>query len=221
MGEGIGAVCGEERESGFFEGPDISVTGGSEMSVKNLSQNFRPARAKSVLIAAALMVGILVPTGAQAILGIGEPAPSFSLVAGNNKKLSLDMLKGKVVVLFYATRDTVEVNDALSHYLDALYAAQPQNIQSQIYRLLVVNAMEATAVTTWKEKLNETSAKLKVTVYGDWTGGMFSAYRMRDNDSNFVIIDKKGVVRFAASGKIPNSRFEAIKKLLLELATGK
>jgi predicted transcriptional regulator len=191
------------------------------MSVKNLPQNFRPARAKSVLIAVALMVGMLVPNGAQAILATSEPAPSFSLVSGDNKKLSLDMLRGKVVVLFYATRDTVEVNDALSRYLDALYTAQPQNIQSQIYRLLVVNAMEATAVTTWKEKLSETSAKLKVTVYGDWTGGMFAAYRMRDNDSNFVIIDKKGVVRYAASGKIANSRFEAIKKLLLELANGK
>ena len=131
------------------------------------------------------------------------------------------MLRGKVVVLFYATRDTVEVNDDLQRYLDTLYAAQPQNIQNQIYRLLVVNAMEATAVTTWKEKLNETSAKLKVTIYGDWTGGMFAAYRMRDNDSNFVIIDKKGIVRFAASGKIANSRFEAIKKLLLELVAGK
>ena len=131
------------------------------------------------------------------------------------------MLRGKVVVLFYATRDTIEVNDALSHYLDTLYAAQPQNIQNQIYRLLVLNAMEATAVTTWKEKLSETSAKLKITIYGDWTGGMFAAYRMRDDDSNFVIIDKKGIVRFAASGKIANSRFEAIKKLLLELATGK
>ena len=190
------------------------------MSVKNLSQNFRPALAKSVLIAAALLVWVLAPTGAQAILGTGEPAPSFSLVSGNNKKLSLDMLKGKVVALFYATRDTVEVNNELQHYLDTLYAAQPQNIQNQIFRLLVVNAMEATAVTTWKEKLNETSAKLKVTIYGDWTGGMFAAYRMRDNDSNFVIIDKKGIVRFAASGKIANSRFEAIKKLLLELATG-
>jgi len=191
------------------------------MNGTNLSQNFKPAMAKSVLIAAALLVWILVPTGAQAILGTSEPAPSFSLVSGDNKKLTLDMLRGKVVVLFYATRDTIEVNDALQHYLDTLYAAQPQNIQSQIYRLLVLNAMEATAVTTWKEKLNETSTKLKVTIYGDWTGGMFAAYRMRDNDSNFIIIDKRGVVRFAASGKIANSRFEAIKKLLLELATGK
>ena len=191
------------------------------MSAKNLSRNFKQGMAKSVLIAAALLVWVLAPTGAQAILGTGEPAPSFSLVSGNNKKLALDMLKGKVVALFYATRETVNVNDELQHYLDTLYAEQPQNIQSQIFRLLVVNAMEATAVTTWREKLNETSAKLKVTIYGDWTGGMFAAYRMRDNDSNFVIIDKKGVVRFAASGKIANSRFEAIKKLLLELATGK
>ena len=191
------------------------------MDVRNLSRNFMPARAKSILIAVALLVCILAPTGAQAILATSEPAPAFSLVSGNNKKLTLDMLKGKVIVLFYATRDTIEVNDALSRYLDTLYAAQPQNIQNQIYRLLVLNAMEATAVTTWKEKLSETSEKLKVTIYGDWTGGMFTAYRMRDDDSNFVIIDKKGIVRFAASGKIPNSRFEAIKKLLLELVAGK
>ena len=191
------------------------------MNPKNLSQNFKPAMAKSVLIAAALLVLILAPTGAQAILGTGEPAPYFSLISGDDKKLTLDMLKGKVVALFYATRDTVEVNDDLQHYLDTLYAAQPQNIQNQIFRLLVLNTMEATALTTWKEKLRETSTKLKITIYGDWTGGMFAAYRMRDNDSNLIIIDKKGVVRFAASGKIANSRFEAIKKLLLELATGK
>ncbi len=123
------------------------------MDVKNLSQNLRPARAKSVLIAAALLVCSLVPTGAQAILGIGEPAPSFSLVSGNNKKLTLDMLRGKVVVLFYATRDTIEVNDALSHYLDKLYAAQPQNIQNQIYRLLVLNAMEATVGNHLERKI--------------------------------------------------------------------
>jgi predicted transcriptional regulator len=191
------------------------------MNTKNLSQNFKPAMAKSVLIAAALLVLSLVPTGAQAILGTGEPAPYFSLVSGDNKKLTLDMLKGKVVALFYATRDTVEVNDDLQHFLDTLYAAQPPNIQNQIFRLLVLNTMEATALTTWKEKLRETSTKLKITIYGDWTGGMFAAYRMRDNDSNFIIIDKKGIVRFAASGKIANSRFEAIKKLLLELVTGK
>jgi peroxiredoxin len=177
--------------------------------------------AKSVLSAAVLLVCSLAPTRAQAILSTSEPAPSFSLVSGDNKKLSLDMLRGKVVVLFYATRDTVQVNDALQHYLDALYDTQPQNIQNQIFRLLVVNAMEATSLTAWKEKLMETSEKLKITIYGDWTGGMYAAYRMRDNDSNFVIIDKRGIVRFAASGRIASSRFEAIKKLLLQLAAGK
>ncbi len=179
------------------------------------------AMAKSALIGATLLVWSLAPTGAQAILGTGEPAPSFSLVSGDNQKLTLDMLIGKIVVLFYATRDTVHVNDDLQHYLDALYNTQPKNIQNQIVRLLVVNAMEATDITAWKEKLIETSANLKITCYGDWTGDMFTAYRMRDNDSNFIVIDKRGIVRFAASGRVDNSRFEAIKKLLLELVAGR
>jgi hypothetical protein len=157
------------------------------MNVKNLSQNFRQAMAKSILIVAALLVWSLVPTVAQAILGTGEPAPSFSLVSGDNKKLTLDMLRGKVVVLFYATRDTVQVNDDFQHYLDTLYDAQPQNIQNQIFRLLVVNAMEATSLTAWKE-IRDTS-RAGITIYGDWTGGV--RYRMRDNDSNFYHIDKR------------------------------
>jgi hypothetical protein len=190
------------------------------MNAKHRSQNFAQGMVKFVLIAAVLLVWNLVPTGAWAILGTGEPAPSFSLVSGDNQKLSLDTLRGKVVVLFYATRDTVHVNDELQHYLDRLYDTEPQNIQKQVFRLLVVNAVEATDLTAWKEKLRETSAQLNITIYGDWTGGMSAAYRMRDNDSNFVIIDKRGIVRFAASGRIDSSRFEAIKKLLLELATG-
>jgi len=191
------------------------------MSVKNLSQNLKQPTAKSVLIAATLLVWSLLPTGAQAILSPGKPAPSFSLVSGDDKKITLDMLRGKVVTLFYATRETVKVNDELQHYLDTLYNAQPQNIQNQILRLLVLNAMEATFLNTWKESLMQTSTELGITIYGDWTGGMFAAYRMRDNDSNFIIIDKKGIIRFAASGKIANSRFEAIKRLLKELVTDK
>ncbi len=74
------------------------------MNAENLSQNFKQAMAKSALIASALLVLSLAPTAAQAILGTGEPAPSFSLVSGDNKNLTLNMLSGKVVVLFYASR---------------------------------------------------------------------------------------------------------------------
>lgn len=191
------------------------------MHAENLSQAFKQAMAKSVLIAAALLVWSLVPTGAQAIVGASDPAPSFSLVSGDNKRLTLDMLSGKIVVLFYATRDTAQVDDDLRNYLDALYDTQSKTVQDQIARLLVVNAMEATSLTTWKEKLIETSTRLKITVYGDWTGDMLATYQMRDNDSNFIIIDKMGIVRFAASGRTDNSRFEVIKTLLVELATGR
>jgi peroxiredoxin len=191
------------------------------MNAKNLSQSCKQAMAKSVLIAAALLVRSLVPTGAQAIIASSEPAPTFSLVSGDNKRLTLDMLSGKIVVLFYATRDTAQVDDDLRNYLDALYDTQSKTVQDQIARLLVVNAMEATSLTTWKEKLIETSTRLKITVYGDWTGDMLATYQMRDNDSNFIIIDKMGIVRFAASGRTDNSRFEVIKTLLVELATGR
>ena len=102
------------------------------MHIENLSQAFKQAMAKSVLIAAALLVRSLVPTGAQAIIASSEPAPTFSLVSGDNKRLTLDMLSGKIVVLFYATRDTAQVDDDLRNYLDALYDTQSKTVQDQI-----------------------------------------------------------------------------------------
>ena len=69
----------------------------------------------------------------------------------------------------------------------------------------------------WKSKLRENSGKEGFTIYGDWTGKMLSDYRMNAEKSNFLIIDKHGIIRYAATGKIDPGQFEKIKGLLLDL----
>ena len=39
-------------------------------------------------------------------------------------------------------------------------------------------------------------------------------YRMQGNDSNFMIIDKKGIIRYSTSGQIFTGQFQEIKDLL-------
>ena len=67
----------------------------------------------------------------------------------------------------------------------------------------------------------EGSMRQGMTIYGDWTGTMFKDYQMQDHDSNFLIIDGNGIIRYAAIGLIENGRFEKIKELLLNLANNK
>ena len=43
---------------------------------------------------------------------------------------------------------------------------------------------------------------------------MFKEYGMKAEDSNFLIIDKQGIIRYSATGKIDPGQFDRIKELL-------
>jgi hypothetical protein len=48
---------------------------------------------------------------------------------------------------------------------------------------------------------------------------MLRSYGMKKEDNNLVIVDKKGVIRYFASGIIPPVSFPDISRLLLQLTT--
>jgi hypothetical protein len=149
----------------------------------------------------------------------GTRAPGFRVTSADDELLTLEMIRGKVIVLFYESRDVIRKNIDLNNALKDLHAAQPPEIRNQIFRLVVVDASDAFWVTRgiWNRRLRELSRKEGFTIYGDWDRQMFLDYRMRGGDSNFLIIDKQGVIRYSASGKISMDQFDRIKNLLLEL----
>ncbi len=95
-----------------------------------------------------------------------------------------------------------------------------QETKENIFRLVVINCTDASFVTRpiWRTKLREGSMRQGMTIYGDWTGTMLTDYQMQDHDSNFLIIDGNGIIRYTAIGLIENGQFEKIKELLLNLA---
>lgn len=42
---------------------------------------------------------------------------------------------------------------------------------------------------------------------------MFTDYRLQSHDRHFLILDKQGIIRYAASGRIGNGHFQVIKNL--------
>jgi predicted transcriptional regulator len=149
----------------------------------------------------------------------GKPAPPFVVESGDNQKLTRDMILGKVVVLFYESRQAIDINDELKEALKCLYRAQPANIQQEIFRLVVIDCSEAVLPTVpiWKSKLSENSRLQGFTIYGDWNRKMLADYGMQGNDSNFLIIDKHGIIRYSGVGKIASSQIPRIKELLSSL----
>ncbi len=180
----------------------------------------RKAWLRTLFLAGFLTAWGALPDVAVAYLTIGQPAPSFTVESGEDENLTLDMLRGKVIILFYETREVVRKNRVFKDYLKSLYNVQPEAVKENIFRLVVINCSEASFVTRpiWRTKLTEGSMRQKMTIYGDWTGTMLQDYQMQDHDSNFLVIDGNGIIRYAACGLIEDGQFEKIKELVLNLA---
>lgn len=179
---------------------------------------------KAILITIAIFLGIsFTVVSFVESLKIGTDAPAFKVKSGDNEILTLDMMKGKVIVIFYETKDVVEKNRELKNELNKFYSEQPDSLKELIVKLPVINCSGAfwPFIGIWKRKLKENSRKEDITIYGDWDGKMFSDYKMKDKESNVVIIDKKGIIRYIASGKVGNKELNKIMELLKELGNEK
>lgn len=179
---------------------------------------------RTLLITMTIFLAVSLPTISFAEgLKVGTVAPFFKVKSGDDKILTLDMVRGKVIVIFYETKDVVEKNRKLKDKLNKFYSDQPDDVKEFIVRLPVINCSSAFWPFTriWKSKLRENSKKESITIYGDWSGKMFSDYKMKDKESNVVIIDKKGIIRYIASGKVEDKEINKIKELLIKLGSEK
>jgi hypothetical protein len=170
------------------------------------------------------IVFILLPVLASAGgIGTGVKAPFFRVKSGVGEEVTLDSTRGRVVAIVYETKDVVEKSRNLKRELNRCYDELSLDLRKSILRLPVINCSSAFWPITeiWKSKLRENSAKEGLTLYGDWEGSMFSKYKMKDNETNVVIIDKKGIIRYFEQGKFGDDEIYRIKSLLTELIYGK
>lgn len=149
----------------------------------------------------------------------GATAPDFQLVSGDGRELGAEQIKGKVGVVFYETRDTVEQNRAFKKELGQFLDRAPV-ARAQVMVLAVINcSLAAWPVTAiWRAKLRENSEKEGLTIYGDWDGKMAAAYAMKADCSNIVIIDTRGMVRYRFAGPMGDEEIRSLLALVERLA---
>ncbi len=144
------------------------------------------------------------------------PAPYFMVASGDGKELTLDDLKGKVAVIFYETKDTIEKNRPLKNELNRFYDAQPAGAKKLILRIPVINCRGVIFSGAWKKSLIENSKKEGMTIYGDWDGKMLLSYAVKDGESNLIIIGRDGKIKYSFAGRVEEKDFGTIKDWLKE-----
>jgi hypothetical protein len=166
-----------------------------------------------ILVGFPLFFPVSFPTHAY---DMNTPAPFFRLKTGDDQEVTRDILKGKVLSVLYETKEVVEKNRPLKTALKNYSQTMPEDMKIQYARVPVVKCFPVSwpIIKIWQYKLKENSKKEGITLYGDWDGKMFTDYGMKDNESNFLIIDKKGFIRYRATGKIEDEEIKKIIELL-------
>jgi|SRR3990172_6147503 len=151
---------------------------------------------------------------------IGFEAPQFRVQSGDDRELTLDMIKGRVTLISYESKDVVKNNKRLKVELNKLYYEQTEVVKEVLVRLPIVDCSGAfwPFVGTWKRRLRERSWEEGITIYCDWNGKMASDYKMKADESNILIMDKSGRIKFFTSGEVKAEKFNDVKELLKKLA---
>jgi hypothetical protein len=147
---------------------------------------------------------------------LGKPAPFFSIRSGDDETLVPDMFRGKVAVIFYETRGASRKNSDIKNRFNKLYDGQDEAVRRSIVRIPVINCSRVVwpLRAVWKQGLKYHSKRVGITLYGDWDGRMATDYRMKDGDSNLIIVDGRGIIRYVSAGHITDKQFHEIEELL-------
>ena len=159
----FGAFLFSIELAGRYEGVKLQIVAidkfGKEMIQKSL-----------MLVAGPLSLAFFCASPLAANGLIGSAAPYFRVQSGDDKELSLDMIKGKVVAIFYENKDIVDANKRLKDELNKLYYEQTNVVKDVLVRLPVIDCSDAfwPFRGLWKQKLREHSKKEGIAIYCDW-----------------------------------------------------
>ena len=166
----------------------------------------------------AMLLTLYAPSAGQP-LAEGRKAAAFKVYYGDEASLDSSTLSGSVLVITYETKNAVEKNRTFKNAVLA-WCASSDNKSGAVAPVPVVSCFKYAGpiADICKKGVQYYSKKEGLQLYVDRDGKMFNAFSMQDKESNIVIIDKKGFIRFQGSGKIPDAEISRLIQLIRELA---
>jgi len=138
---------------------------------------------------------------ALAVLSEQAVAPNAKVEDSEGKAVEIKSLKGKPIVIVYDDRTSAPKSESFRRDLVKLLKSGPY--ASKVSLLLVADVSPYDfwpARGSVKDAVREETKKQGTTVYCDWTGGMRTAYKLKNEITSVVMVGKDGRVAFAKEG---------------------
>jgi len=166
-----------------------------------------------ILCAAALLF-ILSHTSAFA-LQPGDKLPPFTVQA-EKRSISTRDIAGRVAIITYETKSTAEVNRPFKQAVLQRWR-QADSTAPAIVPVINCFSFFGFARSICANRVAAVSKKENLIIYTDSDGAMFRDCKITDDQSNIIILDKKGLVRFIHAGRLEDADVQAAVRLVERL----
>ncbi|MBN2107347.1 MAG: hypothetical protein JW832_07960 [Deltaproteobacteria bacterium] len=145
----------------------------------------------------------------------GDTLPPFTVQAEKSSLSSKD-IAGRVAVISYETKGTAEVNRPFKR---AVLQRWRQSDSSGPAIVPVINCFSffGFARSICANRVAAAAKKENLIIYTDSDGRMFNDFKITDDQSNIIILDKKAVVRFVHAGRLDDAGVQAAVQLIERL----
>jgi hypothetical protein len=180
--------------------------------MKSRHQQYHHAGSGCVCAAALLL--IVSQTGAFA-LQPGDAMPPFTVQAEKSTISSGD-IAGRVAIITYETKGTAEVNRPFKQAVLQRWR-QADSLSPAIVPVINCFSFFGFARSICANRVAAVSKKENLIIYTDSDGAMFRDFKLIDDQSNIIIIDKNGLVRFTREGRLDDAGLQAAVQLVERL----
>ena len=179
----------------------------------NSRQQHHQYAGPDIVCATALFVFLSLP--AAFALQPGDKMPAFTVQA-ENSSISSENIAGRAAIITYETKGTAEVN---RRFKQAVLQRWRQADSTAPAIVPVINCFSffGFARSICANRVAAVSKKENLIIYTDSDGAMFRDCKITDDQSNIIILDKKGLVRFIHAGRLEDADVQAAVRLVERL----
>ena len=167
--------------------------------------------AGSGIVCAAALFLFLSQTAAFT-LQAGDKMPTFTVQAEKSYISSRD-IAGRVAIITYETKGAAEVNRPFKQAVLQRWR-QSDSASPAIVPVINCASFFGFARSICANRVAAVSKKENLIIYTDSDGAMFRDFKMTDDQSNIIIVDKKGFVRFTHAGRLDDAGVQAAVQLV-------
>ncbi|NSW75428.1 MAG: redoxin domain-containing protein [Candidatus Atribacteria bacterium] len=151
-------------------------------------------------------------------LHVDTTVPPFQVFSQDGEPLTEQDLRGKITVLFYDTRRTAAVNNDLKYEISDFRETNLPFLENlQVVQIIDASSANFLTRAIWRRKLRQNARKYGITLYADWDGTMRRDFGFSPRESNILVVDPQGMVRYSFLGKVTESEKSRLFVFLLTL----